>query len=288
MAVSVPTLVKRVRRELQDEPWEDLLSAAVAAAGTATVSVVNPSSWAEGDRMEFDDDTGDVARVKSTANGANPVPIKRGHNGSTAIGHADASTVVKNPAYEYNAIVDAVNDAIAALWPDAWVAVAARNLVPVAGVRWYAATAGTIGLLSVKQVVSGTTLNTINYGKRGSRYPVAFELRHPSFSDGPAIGFPSFYSSTINVRVVEAAKVDTTTVTDGDMAKFVVMDACRRLLEGEDVERGKSDTRQGDVGVAVGSLIRNAAWFHSMAEKARRDTALQCKRDAPLMRPWGA
>src|SRR5205809_117142 len=86
--VDVSTLVKRCREMLEDEPWEDYISAAVTtspASGTREttgLSLAQYAQWAEGDVGEFNDGSGEQFRVDDTRNpiSGNPVVNKRGHN----------------------------------------------------------------------------------------------------------------------------------------------------------------------------------------------------------------
>src|SRR4051812_45173261 len=100
--MSIGDIVRRVRRELDDEPFEDYLISSATNSAT-TVSVMQPSRWAQFDILEFDDDSGEQAKVRTA--GTNTLTVKRAHNDTLATAHASAAVVLKNPRYGYGLVV---------------------------------------------------------------------------------------------------------------------------------------------------------------------------------------
>lgn len=123
--MSLGDVITHVRRIVQDEPWEDFLTAGYTATNTS-VTVNSPTSWEEGDIMDFYTDPNgsfsyEQMRVKADAT-ANPVSIKFAHNDTTNLSHANGIPMLKNPRYGSDQISRMAAHVITTqLWPDIWV-----------------------------------------------------------------------------------------------------------------------------------------------------------------------
>jgi hypothetical protein len=293
VALAQNTLVARIRAELDDEPWEDRLTAAYTA-GSGTVTVAQPTQLAEGDILEFPDGT--QLRVTATPSG-NPVSVKGGHNDTTDTSQANGTWFLKNPTWSRVEITEAIARAIENLWP--WVyLVKTTNITPQDGKRYYALPADFRALIAVTQdvtVVAGKP-RVLRYGVRGSGEPISIERQLPSTisSTGKALFVPTARTSYGTDLIVTYAALVTPTVAagnytdidDGLMAACLVDGACWRLLEASDTQRTQDDVEQGDIGVAPGARLRDAAWYKEQYEDKRYRLALQLQEDAPLANTW--
>jgi len=84
------TAMKYEWLERSDPAYTTTLSAAIAAVDTATMTLTDPVPFIAGTVVKVDTE---LIWVKTTANGANTVPIERGVGGSVAAAHANGSTV---------------------------------------------------------------------------------------------------------------------------------------------------------------------------------------------------
>jgi hypothetical protein len=110
---SLDTLVKRVRRRVNDWPPVESLSASLSA-GASTVTVVTDATtrYATNWRVEIDAETMWVTAVAATQ-----LTVVRAALGSTATTHAAGATILNNPRFSWVDIVDCLNDGINNLWP---------------------------------------------------------------------------------------------------------------------------------------------------------------------------
>jgi hypothetical protein len=282
MAVSVATLIPRVRRLLEDRPFEDYLTANIALASTATMTVNSPTAWATGNVAEFPD--GDQALLRSGT--SNPLSIKRGHNGTTATTHTANDVILKDPRFSYDQIDQAIRRVVDTdLWPWVWV-VSTAAVTPVTGTTHYLAGATVVDIISAVQK-SGTT-DWKHYGHKGSGLRIQLRRGLPSadFATGKAYYIPSFDNTTNNITVTFRAIVTTDTIEDGAMADVVVLFTAARLLEAKDIPRTGEDVSQSETGVPPASTLRTGAYFREQAEGARWKHHLYLLQTNPLPRNW--
>jgi hypothetical protein len=297
VAVNAETLLKRVRKMLDDEPWEDFLTAQYTA-GAGSVTVNQPTQWAEGDRMEFDDGGGNIGRVKATPT-VNPVTIKVGHNDTTDATSVNGTALLKNPEFEHDEILHAIQRVIDSLWPFVWVK-DTENITTAVGVYIYPIVSTTFKeLIAATQDITPTAQPThfqvIRYGKDPG-YPVAVlrDLPTTISASKMALWFQSFrtiptttivvtYARTIASAVVGGSYVD---LDDGLMADMVMYGACATLLESLEVQRNVDDVAQGDAQLAPGARLRSGSYFRTVFEDLRHKMELQLKHTEPKAAVW--
>lgn len=297
MAVNAETLLKRVRKMLDDEPWEDYLSAGYTAA-SGSVSVVQPTQWAEGDRMEVDDGSGNILRVKTTPSG-NPISVKGGHNDTVDANASSGATVLRNPSFEHDEIAHSIQRTIDGLWPFVWVK-DTLNLTAATGVHIYPVSSATFKeLISVTQDITPaanpTQYAVIRYGKDPG-YPVSVlrDLPASISATGLALWFQSFRTVPTTTIVVTYARTIASTpaagnyadLDDGLMADMVMYGACATLLEATEIQRDVDDVSQGDVALTPGSRLRTGAYFRQRFEDLRWKMELQLKKTEPKAAVW--
>lgn len=296
MAISSELLLKRVRKQLDDEPWEDFLSSGYTAA-SGQVSVNQPTQWFEGDRMEIDDGSGNILRVKATPV-SNPISVKAGHNDTTDANAANGAAVLKNPEFEHDEILQAIQRTIDSLWPYAWVKDTA-SIAPVAGVHIYALPATFKELISAVQDVTPaatpTQFKVIRYGVDPG-YPVSIlrDLPATVSASGLALWFQSFNTVPGNSILVSHARLISATpaagnfadVDDGLMADMIVHGACAVLLASLEIQRNVDDVAQGDAALAPGSRLRAGAWYQQRFEQLRWEYKLYLDRQEPRAGVW--
>lgn len=287
------SLIKRVRRELDDEPWESYLTAAYTA-GSGQISVADPTQLSEGDVLEFADGT--QLRVQSTPS-ANPVSVKGGHNDTTDTSQANGAVFVVNPEFAYHEIEEAISTAIAELWPWVW-RVATTTITASQGRLYYPLPADFRELIAVTQDLTpaGGQPRVLRYGSRGSGYPVGVARQLPTSvsASGIALVLPAVRTTPSDQIVVTYAALVRDQVTagnyddleDGLLATAVIHGACAELLEIRETERLQDDVEQGDIGVPAGARMRDAVWYRERFSRMRERLALRLTQEYPIASRW--
>jgi len=295
VAYSQATLIKRIRKEVDDEPWETTASGSITNSAT-TLAVPDGTQWVAGDRLEWDDGTDEVALVQGVSVN-NLTPLKRGHNGTTAVAHATAVPLLKNPEFEYGEIAEAISSTIEGLWPFVW-AVSTTDITAVAGKRFYEMPAAFLAFIAATQDATVTAGKFVlrRYGAKGSRLPVGVHFQVPAAiaASGKALELPTVYTTPSATITVTYAGLVTDTVGTGSytdieaglMATMMVHGAVAWLLESSEVERVKDDVDQGDVGVGPAARVRDASYFRSRFEQLRRQYNLKLEATAPRAGVW--
>lgn len=114
MATSADTLVKRVRRFVRDYPDLDVLAASLSSNGT-TISVADTSSLYHANRQVLEIGE-ELVYVTAIASGST-LTVRRGVRGTTAATHASGATMLVNPRFFYQDVLDGLNSALDASWP---------------------------------------------------------------------------------------------------------------------------------------------------------------------------
>lgn len=293
MALLKATLIKRIRRELDDEPWESTLTAAYTAA-SGTMTAAAPTQLGEGGVVEFLDGT--QLRVTATPS-ANPVSVKGGHNDTTDTSQSNGAVFLYNPEYAYHEIEEAVDRTIEDLWPWVWF-VDTTSLVAVSGQRIYSLPTNFREVISATQdlTASAGKFHVLRYGARGSGYPMKVERQLPTTiaASGMGLLLPVVRTTPTTAILVTYARAILTTITasayadleDGLVAAMMVRGACADLLEDHETERVADDVDQGDIGVNPGSRLRNAAWHRERFERLRERVNLRLLEENPTAAEW--
>jgi hypothetical protein len=251
-------LRKRVRILVGDEPFE-LAANNAGQIGDAdtSITVVDGSQFQMGDRIEFADDSDDMAKVTAAPTG-NIVPIRRNHNGSTAATHGADVLLLKNPVYEGPTITEALTRTAYGLWPYVY-AVAQQTITPVAATVLYELDIEAIDLVSVSQQATGTTVQYHQYGSQGGvGLPVSITRSLPTatFTSGQALYVPSVFNMTNDLTVTYRTKLTTDCIPDGEIADLVAVGAAMRLLSGQTFPRMNANNQQGNRTVSAFTLMQ--------------------------------
>lgn len=271
--MSVDTLIRRAWRLLGDEWWEDTTTASVPDAVTLSVSVTNPAKWGEGNEMEFDDGSGEVAIVASTASGANPVPIRRGHRSTTATSHTVVGTILrKGYTFSYDATSEAIVDTIKEeLYPYVWVVKDFVVTPSPTTTTFYPAPADYRKFVGAKQKTTGTITDYVSYGNGG--LPIEEDPNYPSAAAGStfALKFPGgFHNTTNTIKVYYQAAVTSATIEEGDTAGVIVYGALSRLVGAREVPQMIAQKSSQETQVTIGSQVRNGAYYQAQFERKRQ------------------
>lgn len=272
MAFLKATLVARIRRDLNSREWE---TTSTTVGTGATIAVPDGTLWVAGDVGEWQTGTvgGEQFLVQSVS--INNLTTVRGHNGTTAEAHTSGDRVVKNPAFQYAQITDAVSAVVDELWPHIYKKVTATVTLLTTGEHHYSVAATFEDLSSVVQMSTGTPDQPRFYG--GRRNPFTAELvrglpdNFPGAEDtGKTVYLPQVYNTTNTVLVNGIARL-TDTVTAGSYDDFsagvevscIEYLAVADLVEGSDAARSTGqDVSMYDQSVPPGrrSGIADNVW----------------------------
>jgi hypothetical protein len=294
MAIAQATLVKRVRRRLDDEPWETTITnSPTASASSTTVGVPDGTQWTEGDIGEFTD--GERVRVVSVS--SNNLTVKRGHDDTTITAHTTGDVILKEPEYAFVEIVEAIERTIDDLWPWVYV-VSSTTLTAVSSKRYYDLPTAFKALVSVTQDVTSTSgqYRLLEYGAKGSGYVVGVARGLPTTiaTSGTALYMPDVRITPTTSIIVRYARLISSTASGGNYADLedgleadaVVTKAIVKLLEDREIQRVVDDVQQGDIGVQPNAVARDAAFFDQKGDQLLRQWRLRLDREAPLMGEW--
>lgn len=300
MAVLVATMVKRVRRVLQDYPWQDALTAQITGAAT-TATVADTTAWEAGEVLEFQDDGEQSVVTAITA--PTTMTIARNFNSSitTPTTHLSGVVVFKTPTFQYVQIKDALEETMTSMWPYIYKKVT-TTITPVAGTHYYELPASGAEILELSAVVqtAGTSpnLRPFYYGQRSGAFPVSliFDLSTDLAPAGRAVLHLPFLQNTTNVvKIIGIAKVTATTtvpttyddIVEGLMSEYVVLDAVSRVVRAYEIPRAsQEDITMGDETVAVGHRTNIGRDWGREARAKRLAYQAELRTTLPRMEPW--
>lgn len=271
--MALTDVVTNVRRLVQDEPWEDYLTAGYSAAG-ATVQVGNPSAWEEGDIMDFYTDPNgtpsyEQMRVRADAV-ANPVSIKIAHNDTTNMAHANGVPMLKNPRYGSDQIAKmAIHVITSQLWPDVFV-VPNVSLTPVVNSAIYDLPADFEDFVTISQAAAGP-IEDLRYL---NRVDVLMNVPTTISTSGKALRiWGSWPRIDVPGTLYYRAKVTPTTMTS-DMEQMVSYGTAINLLRSEMQEKNDRMDEDDRVGRAYRSL-REFKGVYEEEKQRLRSTLMQ-------------
>lgn len=263
--VPVGDLVRRIRREFEDEPFEDYITSAFTADDT-TVSVNSGSDWVEGDVGEFDDDTFEQFKVR--IGGSGNLTVKPGHNDTESVDHADNCPVLKNPKLAGWQVVNVLEETAAELTPAfAWV-VREVLLTPSVTQLYYTLPVDFLDLVSITQKQTGSSITSFaRYGARDSALPVQVVDGLPvaDVGSGKALYLYALDNATNALTVRYRALLTLSDVEDGLMATTLVLGACAKIALSMDSQVIRASIPQNAV-----SGLRQAVGYESRYADARR------------------
>jgi hypothetical protein len=285
--VVLSDLVKRFRKNVLDEPYEDYSTDSLDDQITSTsISVNAPSKWKEGDIMEPRDNTLEMFKVR--IGGASPVIVKRGHNDSNIGTHAQGVTLLKNPRFSGDEIGEALTRICFNLWPQAW-REGTISITPVSGQSLYALPADVRDLVRVTQDVTptGGKPATYEYGLQRGGSPVLVRRDVPATISGTglALWIPHIQSLTTNILVTYRAEQTVSAVAEGLMADVVVLGAVSRVLGVRQIVRSGQEIRQTEPGM-VSIYLQDLAYFQSEYQRLLRRLYLQLMASSGPMPLW--
>ena len=289
MSLAQSTLITRIRRLLDDDPFEDRVTTSNHVVGS-TVTVSDGTQWAVGNWGEYDETPYDQFLVRSIA--THVLTVKNGHHNTTDTAHAIGVAIKKEPAYQGQQVIQHIDSTIQELWPYAWKA-ATGTVAPTTAI-WYNGAATWMDLISATQLYGGSDQYVGFYGSRGSGYPIAFSRNIPATLCGSGVGlrFPNgFYDDTNDVNVTARALITTTQtvsgtyddLADGLLAEVVAMGAAAKAVAAKDIPRVGEDTSVGDATVRPQDRIQTAAWFEAQYRKLLHNYNLYLRSTAAPM-----
>lgn len=272
MAVTVATFVQQARDLLEDNPWRDYESGALASGGTA-LTVADGTDWQEGDIVEWSD--GDQAYVRSVA--GNILTLKRNINGITATGHSDGDEVFKNPRFSYYRIQRAGQTVMKMLFPWAW-QVTSATVTTTATTEWHdLGDSDALDLVQVSQLYGSSSQYVGVYGRRVNNYnyAISFARNLPTalVASGVGFRFPGGKFSPTNSLKVDYRERFQGTVSGGSFTELsddeglycVVLGTVAQLVSATDITRStQEDTTMADSSVNVGQRTRVGGYWYDL------------------------
>lgn len=301
MSVLVATMVSRVRRVLNDYPWQDALTASMASGATTTATVADTTAWSPGEILEFQDD-GEQA-VVTVILGATTMTVVRNYNSSVSVAgaHANGTVIFKNPAFQYIQIKDGMEETMTSMWPYVYKKIVPTAVTPVVGTHYYdLGTTGALVLeLSTVVQTSGTTPNIrpFFYGTNQGAFPVTllFDMSVDfSAAGAPVLYIPYLQNTAHTIKIVGIGKVTSTIsalaysdLDDGLMSEYIVLDTISRLVQAYDVPRStQEDVTMGDETVPSGTRSGIGRNWSQMARAKRLALQAELRLTLPRMQTW--
>lgn len=121
--MTLATVVTDVRRIVQDEPWESVLTGSYTAPAT-TLTIATFADLERGFVLDFSED-GTLEQFRVSAEpSSSTVSVKPAHNNTTNSNHANGAVFSVNPRYGSDQISKAITHIVnTRLWPDLWIVV---------------------------------------------------------------------------------------------------------------------------------------------------------------------
>jgi len=296
MALAKATVVRRIRRILNDNPFQDTCTEAMDTTETG-LDVADTTKYDVGAVVEFQDD-GEQCLITVLAS-ATTLTVIRNYNGAapgTGTTHAISGAILRDPVFSYNQIEEAVDATLRGLWPHVYKAVT-MSITPVAGTSWYEIDEPTadnatemLELSSITQVDSNTPTGYRYYGERRGMFPAYLHMDVPTTiaGSGVALYIPTLANTnTITVKGIGklTATLATTNyadISDGVEADTVVYYAVSRLVAATDISRStQEDISLSDQTVVSGRRTSLAAYWQREAQKSRYTWERELARTLP-------
>lgn len=275
--MALSDVLVHVRRLVQDEPWEDYLTAPYTSGGV-TVTVGNPTAWEEGDVMDFYTSSSgsppsyEQMRVKADGT-VNPISVKVAHNDTANQDHASGVAILKAPRYGTDQIVKMATHVVnTKLWPDVF-NVLNTTITPSSTTAIYDVPSDFEDFVTIAQQAVGTIedLRYINRVDVLLNVPTAISATNKALRI-----WGSWPRLDVNATLFYRAKVTIDTMT-ADLEPMIAYGTAIELLRMEMVEKNDRKDEDDRVGRAYRALRDCQRAF---------DDELQRKR-AGLMARWG-
>jgi hypothetical protein len=279
---TIDAIAQCVRKKLDDYPDVDWLTASLTDSGTS-ISVNDPSKWAIGTVWEADDATGEQIYV--SANGANPLTIRRGWEGTTSYPHASNAVFRRRPRFSDAQVRAAISGVISAeLWP--WIYNVRRFLItPSASTIWYAVPDDFGEPISMFQKGTGSITDFTNF-----RPPVPGFVSTDVSANGRAVNLTSTSyhltdPSTHQINYLYAAKVTDTTIPakGGDC---ICWGTAARLQDAKTIPVSMPDSDRATQEVRASDRARSAVFLRNRFEDTRNMWRIDLLKKARPARQW--
>lgn len=280
--VSHGELVRRTRFFLEDYPLVGHLTAATGPSDP-TISVSETGSWAQGSRLEFDDDTFEQAHVGGKVS-LTLTDLDRGMWGTTGVAHVSGCRLLKEPRFPGQMIFDTLTRIVESeLRGELWVDTLA-TATPVANDPIYEMPDDFIGWKRITQMTTSSVASSQSYGVKGSGYGVKilYGVDDSLSTSGIALSIPAANNVTNPLQITYGAQITIDNVPDGAAANAAVLGAVSQLIALKDVPRTGKDVTLGGSSVQPGATLRTAAWFKQEALAAKRKARLELLRTGSL------
>ncbi len=267
--ITADDIVLRLRKLLEDNPWQDVSTGAYAPAD-GTIAVASPGNWSEGNTMEADDGTYSQFRVKAPASGnwytTSPITVTASYNGTSDAIHDSGTVLLKEPRFAGYLLYEAVVRTIISLQSWCWVA-KQYTVTPVTSTALYPMPTDFLGLVQggVVQQGLGTIVEVASYDTILGGVTVVRNLPVTIAPSTVALRFGWFDNFTNAVTVTYRAEITAAAVPDDSIAECVVMGAAARVMGAKEVPYAGQDQGVADPSSAIhaGDQQRTAFWFQS-------------------------
>ena len=281
MAFAKATLISRVRKSLNDNPFVDVCTEAMDTTET-DLSVADTTKYDVGAIVEFQDD-GERCLVTALAS-ATVLTVIRNFDGATpgtGTTHAINGQILRDPVFPYNTIVEEIEASLRGLWPHVY-KLKAYTITPVAGTTWYELDDG--GDISTAMEISGV-VQSVNskpfwYGTRRGSYPVEIYHNVPTTiaGSGVAVNIPFLRSTATNITVNTIAKITAATsgsnytdISEGIQADTIRYFAVAGCIANTDISRmTQEDISMSDESVRPMSRTQLSMFWENKAIRERR------------------
>ncbi len=213
MALAKATVVNRVRRLLNDRPWE---TTSTTATTSPTVAVPDGTQWATGDILEWSHSAtgqGEQALVQSVS--SNNLTVVRGYGSVAAAAHTSGDRVIKNPTFFYDDIVESIDETLNGLYPNAWKLIT-QAVTPSLTAKWIDSGLSATELDDLIDFSSAVQVwNTDDLGTYGPHHMRRIRIRRNmptgTWASGVAVRFPDgYYDTTASITLAFRGKITDT------------------------------------------------------------------------------
>jgi hypothetical protein len=298
VALAKTTLLSRIRRLLNDNPFTTACNEAMDAVET-DIDVTATLKFDVGDIVEFQDD-GEQCLVTALFS-ATVLTVIRGYNGTTAATHSTGVLLCKNPVFQFVQIEQAVDAVLRGLWPYVYKEVNYTLTPNTNGNQWYELddggdVASIMELSSVRQAITvpGGYDELFEYGTRRTYFPVTLHFNVPATiaGSGVALRIQVLRNNSESIFVNGLARITAALsstnyadFSDGLEADCVMYLAAARLIAQTDISRvTQEDITMSDESVRPGSRTSVASYWEMKGMEMRKQWEIVLQRTLP--RKW--
>jgi hypothetical protein len=291
---SQATLVKRIRVELNDNPWFDSVTSSPNTTAT-TVTVGDGTKYSIGVVIEYQTD-GELCLVTG-----NTLTVIRNYmlsvtaTAGTGTAHTSGDIIAADPRYRYMEITEAISTTLSELYPHVYRTIAV-SITPVSGKHWYdLASTGILNLSTIYQEVgtsSATSGSIIEYGM-DAFYAVRLARNLPTAKvpTGPGLWINNLRDVTNTIYVTGVGQIDDTVsassysyITGNDEANCIIFLTAAKLVGSLEIVRvTQDDVSMGDATVQPGMRRNLAQYLEAKGLAERRRWEMKLAQTAPIL-----